>query len=51
MLDWIKSMSLKIDLLLDGKTLKYVVSAGDYKFAQFTVVDSGERCNAIVCFC
>ncbi len=28
---------------IDGKTLKYVVSAGDYKFAQFTVVDSGER--------
>ncbi len=28
---------------IDGKEHKYVVSAGDYKFAQFTVVDSGER--------
>ena len=28
---------------VDGKEQKYVVSAGDYKFAQFTVVDSGER--------
>ncbi len=28
---------------VDGGTEKYVVSAGDYKFAQFTVVDSGQR--------
>lgn len=28
---------------ITGDVLKYVVSAGDYKFAQFTVVDSGEK--------
>ncbi len=28
---------------ITGDTLKYVVSAGKYKFAQFTVVDSGEK--------
>ncbi len=28
---------------IDGDTLKYVVSAGNHKFAQFTIVDSGEK--------
>ena len=28
---------------ITGDVLKYVVSAGDYKFGQFTVVDSGEK--------
>ena len=28
---------------ITGDTLKYVVSAGKYKFAQFTVVNSGEK--------
>ena len=28
---------------ITGDVLKYVVRAGDYKFGQFTVVDSGEK--------